>query len=184
MTYTHGMSGTRLHRIWKSMRTRCNNPNCLSYKNYGGRGIKICDEWDEFLNFYNWAIYNGYSDNLTLDRIDNNSGYRPDNCRWVTVKEQCNNQRKNIYVTYNGKKCHPKEVSELSGISFNTIYSARNVQGITDFTDFKPRNAEYKNITKRKCGYELVLKGKYIGTYPTAEEAMEKRDILRKEYGL
>jgi len=90
----HGMWGTRLHRIWLAMKNRCRNPNFFEYHRYGGRGIKVCDEWQEFLPFYNWAITNGYKDNLTIDRIDNDGNYEPSNCRWATIQEQNANKGK------------------------------------------------------------------------------------------
>lgn len=101
---THGLSGTktgRLYPLWKSIRYRCNCPSCKSYKNYGGRGIKVCPEWDDFQNFYKWALENGYTqeklpsgrNKLTIDRIDNDGDYSPDNCRFVTDKVQALNKR-------------------------------------------------------------------------------------------
>lgn len=101
----HNMSYSKLYRVWGSMKTRCYNKNFMYYYNYGGRGIKVCDEWkNDFYKFYNWAIKNGYQDNLTIDRINNDGDYEPSNCRWTTRAEQNNNMRKNIIIDYNGEE--------------------------------------------------------------------------------
>ena len=95
---THGKSGTRLYRIWKKMKSRCSNLNDPDYQQYyGSRGITVCDEWlHNFQAFHDWAMSHGYSDELTIDRMDNDKGYSPDNCRWATAEEQRHNQRKVI----------------------------------------------------------------------------------------
>lgn len=118
----HNKSGTRLYNIWRGMKERCYNENTVHYNSYGGRGIVICDEWtDNFVSFYNWAIQNGYSDNLTIDRIDNNGNYEPSNCRWTTQKEQMNNTRSNHLITFNGKTQTIAQWSEELGINYQTI---------------------------------------------------------------
>ena len=100
----HGLSKTRIHRIWHSMYCRCYYPTTNGYERYGGRGIKICDEWiNNPQSFYNWAINNGYKEGLTIDRIDVNGNYEPSNCRWVTKEVQDNNRRNNRKITYKGE---------------------------------------------------------------------------------
>lgn len=96
LNYKHGESHkTRLYRIWLNMNNRCNNKRDQNYENYGGRGITVCDEWRQnYMAFRDWALSNGYDEELTLDRINNDEGYRPDNCRWETLKQQANNRRK------------------------------------------------------------------------------------------
>lgn len=110
--FTHKMSNSRLYVIWCNMKQRCYNQNNPNYYRYGGRGITICPEWlDDFMNFYEWSMKNGYSDNLTLDRKDNNKGYYPDNCRWATETEQANNKRNNAIIQYMGEN---KTIHELA----------------------------------------------------------------------
>lgn len=92
---THGLSKTRIYRIWRDMKNRCFYSKDKHFKDYGGRGITICDEWkNSFESFYKWSDANGYSEKLTIDRIDNDGNYEPSNCRWITMKEQCQNRTK------------------------------------------------------------------------------------------
>lgn len=92
---THGMTKTRLYSIWHDMKNRCFYQKDKSFEDYGGRGITVCEEWkNSFESFRDWSLLNGYSDNLTIDRINNDGNYDPSNCRWVTMKEQCSNRRK------------------------------------------------------------------------------------------
>lgn len=120
--YNHGKSKTRLFRIWSHIKVRCYDCKNNNYSRYGGRGIKMCDDWREnFMAFYNWSISNGYSDELSIDRIDNNGNYSPDNCRWATQKMQANNTSKNHYITHNGETHTISEWSDITGIKQNTI---------------------------------------------------------------
>ena len=130
---THGMSNSRIFGIWSGMRTRCNNSNDYHYKWYGARGIKICSEWmDDFQVFYDWSMNNGYSDDMTIDRIDPNGNYEPTNCRWISRKEQMCNTRRNVLLTYGGKTMCAKEWSKVTGINDRTICYRKNKLGWSD----------------------------------------------------
>lgn len=122
MTTTHGMCKTRLYSIWSNMKDRCLNPNIKGYENYGGRGIAVCDEWMEFAPFAEWALANGYSDDLTIDRINNNEGYSPSNCRWATRFVQANNQRSNHLFTIDGVTHTMTEWGRIYGINKNLVF--------------------------------------------------------------
>lgn len=123
---THGMSKTRLYMTWNNMIKRCYNKRCLSFKNYGARGITVCEEWKSFEPFYKWAVENGYADDLTIDRIDVNGNYEPSNCRWATKKEQSNNKRSTHYLDYNGKTLTVSDLSKSTGIQKSTILWREN----------------------------------------------------------
>ncbi len=112
---------TRLDVIHSNMIQRCTNPNSPFYYRYGGRGIEVCEEWRTRKGFKNWALENGYKDDLTLDRIDNDKGYYPENCRWVTMQTNCNNRCSTHKVTAFGKTLSLKEWSEELNISYNTL---------------------------------------------------------------
>lgn len=119
----HGHYGDRVYYIWEAMKRRCYNKN---NSNYGNRGIKVCEEWQEFIPFYEWAIANGYNDNLTIDRINVNGNYEPDNCRWATMKEQGNNRRNNHLITYQNTTRTIAQWAEELGINYNTLWNRIN----------------------------------------------------------
>ena len=117
----------KLYDVYYAMRKRCYNENCRAYKRYGARGITVCEEWlSDNTTFYEWAILAGYKDGLTLDRIDNNKGYSPDNCRWVDYKTQGNNTRRCHYITYKGKTQSMKLWAEELGINYSTLRNRLN----------------------------------------------------------
>lgn len=120
--YKDGRTGSRLYSIYRSMKTRCYNQNAKNYKNYGGRGITICEQWlEDFKMFHDWALSHGYRDDLIIDRMDVNGNYEPNNCRWVTHLEQNNNARTNHIITFNGVTMTLTEWSRHFNIDRNTI---------------------------------------------------------------
>ncbi|MCX8129756.1 MAG: hypothetical protein N3I35_06620 [Clostridia bacterium] len=113
----------RLEQIYRNMKNRCYNHNVKAYKNYGGRGIKVCEDWlKDGMNFQEWALANGYAENLTIERKDVNKDYEPSNCVWVSMKEQQNNRRDNKKVKYKGKIVTISQLSEITGILDKTLY--------------------------------------------------------------
>ena len=150
---THGDTPTgehkRLWEIWQGIKQRTSNPNNKSYARYGGRGISVCEEWREnYVNFRDWALNNGYSDNLTIERIDVNGDYCPENCRWATVKEQCNNRRTNVLIEWNGKTQNIERWSEETGIPYKILHDRYRRYGIKPPELFEPVNL----ITRKHLG--------------------------------
>lgn len=122
--YKHGLSKSRLHGIWQHMKSRCLNANSSDYSNYGGRGVQICPEWlgvDGFVNFYNWSMANGYSDDLTIERKNNHGNYCPENCCWIERKRQSRNRRNVVLLTYNGETMSCAEWSKKLGLYSGTV---------------------------------------------------------------
>mgnify|MGYP004683691869 CR=1 FL=1 len=117
----HGETHSKLHQTWSNMRYRCNNPRCKSYKDYGGRGITICEEWESYEAFRDWSLANGFADDRSIDRIDVNGNYEPSNCRWTDMKTQSNNKRDNNYLKFQGQTHTIQEWSEITGIKWTTI---------------------------------------------------------------
>lgn len=129
---THGMTSTTLFTRWMNMKSRCNNPKNKRYNRYGGRGIKVCEEWEnDFMSFYRWAISNGFEESLSIDRIDNNMGYCPENCRWVNAKRQANNTSKNVKIVYNGEKKTLAEWCDSLNVDYKLIHNRMHRYGMT-----------------------------------------------------
>jgi hypothetical protein len=132
---THGCTGTRLYNIWNGMKKRCYNNNASNYNDYGGRGIFICDEWlNDYQVFKTWALQNGYTDSLSIDRINNNDGYYPENCRWVDRVTQCNNRRSNVEYNVFGKIMTLSECAREYGINYKSLHkkikAGKNIEEI------------------------------------------------------
>ncbi|WP_110933276.1 hypothetical protein [Paenibacillus bouchesdurhonensis] len=118
-----GHSKDRLYRTWLGMHNRCYNPDHDRYEWYGGKGISICDEWHVFMTFRNWALANGYTDELTIDRIDVDGNYSPGNCQWVDMKTQANNRSNNRILRYRGKRYTATELAEAHGLAPHTVFN-------------------------------------------------------------
>ena len=160
---------TRLNCIFSAMKERCYNPKCKAYKDYGARGIHICEEWLDsersviegtkihnttkgFVSFRKWALENGYNDTLTIDRIDVNGNYTPENCRWITMREQQNNTRKNLIITYKGKTQTLSMWCEELGLNY---YRTRNRIFLSHWTIEKAFNKK-----ENACYNLITYKGK------------------------
>ena len=142
---THGMSNSRLYSIWRSMLNRCNNPNRKAYSRYGGRGIKVCGEWGIFSNFKEWALSNGYADDLTIERINNDGDYCPTNCKWITKGKQAENRSRTKRYEYQGKTYYIRELSEMTGIKPATLYARLERYGFSIEQSLKtPRSAKVR----------------------------------------
>ena len=145
---------TKLYVAWSNMAQRCNNPNNPQYKHYGGRGITICEEWKSYDNFHEWAMSNGYTDSLTLDRIDVNGNYSPDNCRWVSMKVQGRNRRNNVKLE---GKCL-SEIAEENNLT-DSLVRSRYSCGNTDIEDLTKPVRSHIDICGRSIK-ELAMEQK------------------------
>ena len=150
---SHGMTNTRIYRIHQAMRTRCYNPNFPAYKYYGGKGIEICKEWDDFNTFHKWAMENGYDEHLTIDRINGNDDYKPENCRWITLADQQRNKDNNIVITINAESLSVLEVSKKYNIPMTTLRN-RMLIGTRDEDLIKPKKRDVLHTIK---GERLLL---------------------------
>lgn len=178
----------RLYHLYNAMKQRCYSPINPSYKFYSRKGITVCQEWlDDFNSFREWALANGYDYNKnrkeqSLDRIDNNKGYSPDNCRFVTHSENCRNTSRNVWIEYDGKKQLITDWAKELGVSYKLL-SARHKRGLPakevlfgeKFSSHKS-NTGIKGISFSNNKYTVYLSRKYIGCRKTLEEAIELKE--------
>lgn len=147
---THGDSGTRLYQIYKGIKQRCRNKNNPAYQYYGGKGVSICEEWEQdYLEFKKWANENSYSESGTIDRIDPNGNYCPKNCRWVSIRKQQNNKLNSMFVIIDGEKLTIAEWADKNKTNKQTMYS-------TFYRLIFQLGLENREIV----GFELKLKGR------------------------
>ena len=151
----------RLYRVWERMKERCNNPNSKAYDKYGGRGIKVCDEWLDYNNFRKWSLLNGYDKDAafrecTIDRIDNNKGYSPDNCRWVDQKAQNNNYSRNRIIEYNGESHNLAQWSEITGLPYYILYNrVRRGYTVEELFEIPVGGKRKDGVCKSSCTFTV-----------------------------
>ena len=144
----YGLRKHRLYGVWVNIKERCLKPRNKAYKNYGGRGIKICENWSKnFLNFYDWAMANGYAESLSIDRIDVNGDYCPENCRWATPKQQARNKRDSKMVVFNGVEKHWMDWCEELGLSKSAVGHCKQRTNM-EYQEIFERYIKKKNRTK------------------------------------
>lgn len=141
----HKMSKTKIYGMHSGMIERCRNKNHSKYNSYGGRGIKVCKEWKEFANFYKWAIANKYEEGLTLERIDVNGNYEPQNCKWIPRRMQYYNQRRTTFVNILGRQISLPELSDLTGITLNVLHYQYRKYGKDSIENYLKNKLPYFN---------------------------------------
>lgn len=185
----------KIDRAYYAMKDRCYNSNYNKYHNYGGRGIKVCDEWlKDKSKFIQWSLQNGVALELSLDRIDTNGNYEPSNCRWVSMKTQQNNRRDNIKIKYKGNIYSIEELQNKLGIKYKTLYARikhynYNCKDIVEMPlgfkrNYVPKTG-YNYIYKLKNKYSVQIHKKYYGITNSLEDAIILRDkiLLKLERG-
>lgn len=181
--YKHGYKHTKLYGVWCGMKSRCQNPNSDSYKNYGGRGIRVCKEWQTFEPFYKWSVDTGYQEGLTIERKDVNGDYCPENCCWATQKVQANNTRTNHFIEYKGKRQTLQQWEEEAGLPIGQRLSygwtleesietpLNNNYRVYEFNGEKHTIAEWSKIANIKYG---TLYNRLVKLNWNIEKALDK----------
>ena len=184
----HYLAHHRIYKIWTNMKSRCYNKNTINYNRYGGRGIIVCEEWKNFEPFRDWAVKNGYQDDLTIDRINPDGNYEPLNCRWATVKNQCRNTRANKFITYKGKTRCVAEWAEILGIDSKLIYDRLRknwtIEEVFKTPLLRRNKVGHKGIILTPYGhYRVKLQINnvvYNKTFKLLEDAISYRDEILK----
>lgn len=168
---THGMSNTRLYKIWIGMKNRCYNPSTPHYEYYGGRGINVCNDWKfDFEPFYKWSTENGYEDGLSIDRIDNGKGYSPDNCRWATKEQQARNKTNLLRVKVNGVEKTLCEWSEICNVPLNAL-RLRYLRGLKSGVEDFDESLLAPLVDRPRKVNQYSLSGAFIRQWNSAKEA-------------
>lgn len=160
---TERQKNKELYWAWKSMKQRCQNPNCKAYRNYGGRGIKVCNEWQQFDPFLEWALTHGHAKGLDLDRKDNNGNYSPDNCRWVTRRQNVNNRRNTVRITIDGVTLPDTVWAEKVGIDRALLKYWRKQHG-NDYVVSRVKDILKNGYTEKDYGYSHRKKVRHVET--------------------
>ena len=173
------LTNTRIYNIWKSMKQRCYDTKAISFPNYGGRGISICDEWrNDFMFFYDWAMANGYKENLSIDRIDFNGNYEPSNCRWATKNEQAQNKRNNIVLELNGERHTISEWSRITGIKSGALQGRKYAGWSDEKTLTTPvKNFDFHKMSNGKSPVILVNKDGIVSEYDSIRDAAKSNNL-------
>ena len=189
MKTNHGFSKTRLYGVWKGMKSRCYNEGHTSYKYYGGKGIKVCEQWEhDFMAFRTWSLNNGYKEGLSIDRIDSNKDYGPDNCRWVTPLVQCNNTSRNHIITYHGESKTMAEWADEVGINYSTLRSRINIRKWPIekalFTPLQHQEEAVIKVKYRNSFCQLEQNGSWIDMRASQDYSYKKGDFIMVDLGV
>lgn len=174
----HGMTGTRIYAEWLSMKARCYNKETKSYSRYGGRGISVCKEWkDDFMAFHDWAVCNGYNDDLTIERKDVNGNYCPENCCWITAKEQARNRRTTLKIKdEKGNEKYAMDIAKENGIRMSVVIARKNRGwNLNDALN----TPIIDQTIKRKVLQISIETGKIISEFESIGEAARKTNTDR-----
>lgn len=174
----------RVYRIWQGMKSRCYNRNDGKYKYYGAKGVSVCDEWlKSFPSFYEWSITNGYTDTLTIDRVNTDGDYCEENCRWVGYTEQNNNKSDNLLLRYNNDRITVKEMSKLTGLNESTIRSRLNLGWSVEKIIETPKLGFGVTTVKNKCSSKMIdqfdKNGMLLATFQSTKAVSDKLKINR-----